>query len=308
MRPRRVIMFCIVAALGAATVILPAMASSETPPTINAYSFKENRYWLPATAHIGEGGSVKFANPYSELPHGLEFTGGPAKPSCTGIPAAAGEVTGATSWQGECSFSAPGTYTFLCTVHPATMTGTVVVSAAGTTTTTTTTSTGSTGSSTPPPSETPPTGQPSGKPQLLAGTAAAAVKVSPSQRGRSVRGSLALAPAAAGGTLKFELLGTLSGKQCVLAGRLSRVSLSAGKVPFVVGLNARAKRALRLRGHLALRLRVRIASTGGSVLTLTRSVTLHGRGGAPQAAAGAEGVSHSAGSVPAGTSPGIGVK
>jgi hypothetical protein len=78
------VMFCIVAVLGAATVVLPSIASSETPPTISAYSYKylaeETRYWQPATAHIGEGASVKFVNPSSAVSHGLEFTGGPAKP------------------------------------------------------------------------------------------------------------------------------------------------------------------------------------------------------------------------------------
>jgi plastocyanin len=278
MRLRRMVMFCIVAALGAATVVLPSIASSETPPTISAYSYKylseEARYWQPATAHIGEGGSVKFTNPYSTLSHGLEFTGGPAKPLCTGLPAGAGELTGATSWQGECSFSAPGTYTFICTVHPLSMTGSVIVSAAGTTTTTGTTSTGTTGSGTPPPSEQLNVG-PGATAQLLTGTTAAAVKVTPSQRGHSVRGSVSLAPAAAGGTLKVELLGTLGGRQGVLVGRLSHPALSAGRVSFVVLLNARARHALHLRGHLKLRLRVRIASSGGAVVTLTRAVTLH---------------------------------
>jgi Copper binding proteins, plastocyanin/azurin family len=88
---------------------------------------------MPATATVGPGGIVKFNNPYSGTYHGLNFTGGSAgaTPSCTGIPVAASEPTGATSWQGECTFSKPGTYTFICTVHPSEMKGTVTVKNVG---------------------------------------------------------------------------------------------------------------------------------------------------------------------------------
>jgi plastocyanin len=282
MRLRRIVMFCIVAVLGAAAVILPAIASSETPPTITAYAYAETRYWLPATAQIAEGGTVRFTNPSSEIKHGLEFTGGPAKPSCTGLPAAAGEVTGATSWTAECGFSAPGTYTFICTVHPVAMKGAVTVSAAGvvTTTTTNTGTTGTTTTTTPAPAPAPgePSlgGVPSGTPRLLTGATSAAFRVAGSQHGRLVRGSLALAPAAVGGSLKLELLARIGGEHGVLAGRLSRSSLSSERLSFAVALNARGKRALQLHGHLALRLRVRVVAKGGAVLTLTRAVTLHG--------------------------------
>jgi plastocyanin len=124
------------AVLGLVAATPPALASSE-PPSISAYN-EPGIYgfhsWMPSTATIGTSRAVKFANPYSTTYHGLKFTGGSAgtTPSCTGIPAAAGEVTGALSWQGECTFSAPGTYTFICTVHPNEMQGTITVKAPGT--------------------------------------------------------------------------------------------------------------------------------------------------------------------------------
>lgn len=282
MRLRRGLTLGIVALLGAATVVLPAIASSETPPTISAYSYKylaeETRYWLPASAKIGEGGTVKFTNPSSEVKHGLEFTGGPATPGCAGLPAGAGEKTGAISWQAECSFSAPGTYTFVCTVHPLEMKGTVVVAAAGTTTTTTTTTTVPTGT-TPMPGPPPSSGHTEAG-QLLAGAASAAVRVASSQRGHAVRGSLALSQAAAGGTLVAELLArsaslaSAGATQPIQVGKLKRVSLRPGQVSFTVPLDTRARRALHRHGRLALRLRIRLSS-GGSTLTELRSVTLH---------------------------------
>jgi len=129
------------AVLGVAAAVLPAVAASETAPTISAYDepgFYGGHSWMPATATVGLGGVVRFANPYSEVPHGLKFTGGPATPTCSGIPAAAGTETGETNWHGECTFSAAGTYAFICTVHPGEMKGTVTVNADGTTTTTST--------------------------------------------------------------------------------------------------------------------------------------------------------------------------
>ncbi len=118
--------------LAVAFVVLPAVASSVEPiPSVSAYNepggYKYHS-WMLSTATITSGGDVKFSNPYNETHHGLKFIGGMAgaTPSCTGIPAAAGEPSGAVSWQGECTFSKPGTYTFECTVHPE-MKGTITV-------------------------------------------------------------------------------------------------------------------------------------------------------------------------------------
>ena len=276
MRLRRGLLFCTVGLLGAGTVILPAIAGSETSPTIRAYAYRhqgsETRYWLPETAKVGEGGTVVFANPSSEVKHGLEFTGGPAKPSCTGLPAAAGEKTGATSWQAECSFSAPGTYTFICTVHPLEMKGSVTVSPAGVTTTTTTTTTTS-GTSTSTSSTTPPSPgvEPVGSP--APGAPAAALALKRIQRGHVVRGSLDLAHSARGGTLRLELIATL-GANRLLVGRLTRTLSAGGTVSFAVALDARGRRLQSRRHLLALRLRATLAEPGTSPLLFTREVTL----------------------------------
>jgi plastocyanin len=126
----------VTAVLGLIAVVLPAIASSE-PPSISAYN-EPGIYgfhsWMPATATVGSGGVVKFGNPYTTTYHGLKFTGGSAEatPSCTGIPAAAGEAAGAVNWHGECTFTTPGTYTFICTVHPVEMKGTITVKSPGT--------------------------------------------------------------------------------------------------------------------------------------------------------------------------------
>ncbi|HVA19298.1 MAG TPA: plastocyanin/azurin family copper-binding protein [Solirubrobacteraceae bacterium] len=121
------------ALLGAAVVVLPTVARSVEPaPNITAYN-EPGVYgyhsWMPAVATVSLGGVVKFSNPYTATYHGLKFTGGTAAttPGCTGIPQQATEPIGAFHWEGECTFSKAGTYTFVCTVHPTEMKGTITV-------------------------------------------------------------------------------------------------------------------------------------------------------------------------------------
>jgi plastocyanin len=102
---------------------IPSIAAFNEP---GIYSYHR---WTPSTATILPEGVVKFSNPYPSTYHGLKFTGGPAgaTPNCTGIPQMASEPIGAFHWEGECTFTKPGTYTFICTVHPVEMTGTITV-------------------------------------------------------------------------------------------------------------------------------------------------------------------------------------
>ncbi len=134
MRLRRCyLLLAAVLGLGLIAATFPIIASS-VAPNISAYNEPgiygvARHYWMPSTVTVSPGGAVKFVNPYTETYHGLKFTGGSAgvAPSCTGIPQAATEPGGAFHWEGECTFSKPGTYTFICTVHPTEMTGTITV-------------------------------------------------------------------------------------------------------------------------------------------------------------------------------------
>ena len=126
-----------VALLGIAMMVLPAIPSSATSPeTVEAENKpgsgpygEATHAWHPSQVTVSSGGAVKFSNPYPTTYHGLKFTGGPAgaPPSCKGIPAAASTETGAFKWEGECTFGKPGIYTFICTVHPSEMKGTITV-------------------------------------------------------------------------------------------------------------------------------------------------------------------------------------
>jgi plastocyanin len=277
MRMRRRLLFPMAALLGGAVAVLPAIAASETTPTISAHNeggYYNYHSWTPSTATVGSGGVVKFVNPYPETYHGLKFTGGPggAKPSCTGIPQAATEPTGAFHWEGECTFSASGTYMFVCTVHPE-MTGTITVNPNGTTTTTTTTPTTTT--------TTPATPPPSSEESPLAGSASRALALARSQRGGTVRGTLDISHAGAGGRLEIDLfaqgasLAKTNHHALVRVGRLVRSSLSAGKLSFSVRLNVKARQVVKRHRRLALTVKLTLTPLAGKSLMLTRVVVEH---------------------------------
>jgi len=277
--PRRLLLL-VAALLGAAGVVLPTLASSETN-TITAYNepgLYERHSWTPATATVAPGGSVKFANPYSETPHGLKFTGGTAgaTPTCTGIPAAAGEPSGAVSWSGECTFSAPGTYTFVCTVH-AEMRGTITVGPGGSTTVTTTTPT----STVPAAPGVPGPGGSSGAGGLPFTGGAHALRLASSQHGSAVHGAIDVSSAGARGRLEVALFASgaslAAGHHPSRAriGRYVRASVHAGIVAFDVGLTARARAALHRRARLSVGVRVVLTPAAGAPGVITRNVVLH---------------------------------
>lgn len=281
--------------LGAAVVVLPAAAGSEGAPEVEALNRAGGGHeWSPAQASVGTGGTVTISNNSSSVPHGVEWVSGPATPSCSGVPGTAGQPVSGTSWKGTCTFSQPGTYTFYCTVHGPEMTGTITVAANGTTTTTMTMPATGTGTGAQPPApgyqpagqgqgEAP--GSPSGKPgSPLAGDAASAVKVAATQRGRVVRGSVAVSQTGVGGRLEVQLLTTraalaaASGASGVRVGRIVRSHLAAATVSFSVALSARARSALARHGRLSLSVRIVLTPAYGAATTVSRSVRLRKNG------------------------------
>lgn len=155
--------------------------------------------------------------------------------------------------------------------------------------TTTTTTTSTTPATTPPPivsgGPTPPISLPAPIPSFsgspFAGSASTAVKVASAQRGSSVRGSVAVSAAGAGGRLEVDLLAataSLARKHSKQArvGRFVRASLAAGNVSFSVALNAQAKRTLSRHHRLSVVVQVSLTPPHGATLTSARSVVLRG--------------------------------
>jgi hypothetical protein len=191
------------------------------------------------------------------VPHGVRWTGGPEKPSCSGVPVEQEKI----GWSGDCTFAQAGSYTFVCTVHPTEMKGTISVS-----------------SGAPPPAlpETPAVSPES----PLQGLASGALRLARNQAGTSVRGSIALSPASAGGKLEVLLLtkGALTmaaPPASTRVGRLLRSPLGVGRVAFAVPLEGRARRALNSRDKLPLTVQVTVRAPGQAALTLKRGVVLH---------------------------------
>jgi plastocyanin len=255
-------------------VVLPAVAASEPLPVEAVNEGAYYHHWSNAQQTVIAGESVKFGNPGSEVPHGLKFTGGPGTQSCSGIPVAATEASGATDWHGECTFTTPGTYTFICTVHPSEMKGTITVNPNGTTTTTITPTPTPTTTTTTPTTTTPTPVEP---PTPLLSS----LSIRPSQHGGTVKGSLELSKAGAGAGLEIDVLAHSTSlvktmhTARVRVGRLTRGSLSAGELSFAVKLDAEARKALERHGRLALTVKITITPVHGKPLTLTRPVVEH---------------------------------
>lgn len=255
------------AALGVVVAVLPVVAgfATETEPTISAMGSYGSYYWSPSSKEVAEGGKVIFQNSTPGVPHGIEWTGGPATPTCTGVPIDKGEE----GWKGSCQFTKAGTYTFKCVVHPY-MTGTIAVSSSGTTTTTTTA---------PPPSTTTGTTPAPSPESPLVGSPSQALKLAKSQRGRVVKGSLDVSKAGAGDQLEVDVFAANASlarhATHSRVGAFNRSSVTAGKTSFSVKLNAKARRALKRRHRLVLTVKVTLTPLYGEALTIARSVVQH---------------------------------
>jgi plastocyanin len=265
------------AALGAAIPVVPAIASSESAPTVSGL---ESIMWSPAQVAVASGGTVSFQDSSGTVPHGVVWeTGNPETPACNGVPIDEGK----TEWKGSCTFARAGTYRYYCSVHGMAMSGTVVVGSPGTTPTTPTPTTptmpGGT-PTTPPPTSTGETA-PGGLASPLVGGAAKAIKLARAQHGESVRGSIQLSPAGAGARLKVELLA--SGAALAQAGHsaqarvgmLVRSSLKVGRTSFAAPMSGRGRAALHRRGRLALAVRITLTPVHGATVSVSRVVVMH---------------------------------
>ena len=265
-------------ALGAVAFMLPAMAwSAETTPVeaVNEGGYYGERHrWSPAQETVSAGSAVTFRNP-SEVAHGVEWRSA-IKPSCEEgpgkVPVGTSSAASGTKWSGACTFSQAGSYTFYCTVHGPEMTGTITVNTQSPTPTTTTAPT----TTLAPTATTPSSPGPSSSP-LIEGPS-----LRSSQRGGTVRGSLVVSQAGAGGRLEVDLfansasLATARHSTRVRVGRLVRNSVSAGKVPFAVSLTPRARKALKRHHRLALTVKITLTPLHGTPFILTRVVIVHG--------------------------------
>ena len=264
------------AVLGAAVAILPAVASSETPPTVEA---QEPYSWHPAAATVNEGGTVTIANNTGYL-HGVEWRSGPETPTCSKeVPVG----SSGAKWSGACTFLKPGKYEFWCTVHHSLMTATVTVQPASTTTGTTGTTPGGTTGTVPGGgggggTNTSPPVSPLAPPPTAA-AAVTAVKIRSQQRGRAVRGSVEVSSAGTGDRIEVDLLARRASVASARAsflrvGRILRSAVGPGTFAFKVPLSVSGRRALARAGRLALVVQIVLTPRSGKPIVVKRGVSL----------------------------------
>ena len=246
--------------LGLSLFLLHGGASLADGPTIESAGGAYGYYWSPASIEVSPGGSVNFHSASGSVPHGVTWTGGPEKPSCSGVPIDEGK----TSWSGSCSFTQAGTYSFYCPVHPTEMKGTIVATAGGA----------------------PPTGSPPPSGPAAAGAVASDLTLARRQRGATLRGSIQLLRAGPGSRLVVELTtrrARLLGpghSGTMRVGRLVRSSPASGRFPLAVSLTPVARGALHDELALPVTVMVTVTSPEGDVFKRTRGV-LMGNGAAP---------------------------
>ncbi len=286
MRIRRQLRLAAAALAGAAVVVLPAQAASESTSG-QAQITAENvglsaHYWTPPSVRIEPGGSVVFSNPTS-VPHGIRWTSSPGghTPSCAeSVPVGTTASASGPNWSGSCSFAAAGVYTFYCTVHGPAMSASVTVTAPTTTTGTTPTTTGPVaggpvaGGGQPGAGGSPnPSG---GGPSATGGLSA--LRLRPPRHGGTLRGSVDVPPADAGGRLEIDLFARAAALAAatpgVRVGLLVRQTVPAGVSSFAIAVDRRARAALRTHGRLALTVRVLLTPRHGAASSISSRVTL----------------------------------
>jgi plastocyanin len=250
---RRLLLLALVS-LGAFQLAAVSLADE---PTVEPTETPSGFAWKPESVTSTPGGTVAFRNPGNLVPHGVHWTGGPEKPSCSGVPV----DSSGTAWSGACTFSQAGTYTFVCTVHPEEMKGTITVASGETTA--------------------PPTPGPGQPPAASEGPLVEALRLARRQHGRAIHGSITVSSAAVGGRLNVELRAPRTalgghGKGMVRVGAVSRSLANAGRLAFAVHLQPSAQRALLRRGRLWLIVNTIIRPPSGLAAILTRRVKLSG--------------------------------
>jgi plastocyanin len=214
------------------------------------------------TLTVAPGQTVTFGYPAGTSTHDIHFTGNQPS-SCPGQPT----FPQRKGWTATCTFDAAGSYPFVCDVHPQ-MQGTVVVAnpAPPTPTVTPTPDPGTDPVATPGATATPPA--PGAGPAPTAKPATTLkVKLASKQKGTRLRGTVTVAQSAS----RLEVT-VKSGKTKV--GTWLKRSTRKGTVTFSVPLNAKARRALKVKRRLKLAVTVALTPPGGKLLTKRASAVV----------------------------------
>jgi hypothetical protein len=295
-KPRMLALLALAALIGTAVAVLPALAAAPSEARLEVNENCVENDWPCWTAEgsvskpqptklvtIASGGKVTFVD-HGEKAN-IAWAG--TAPECEPVVPVAPQPPKA-GWEGKCTFQTAGSYKFVSSTlfnEGGSLNYTeyeIVVENATTSTTPTTPTTPAGGGTT-----TSPTGPAGGSGpgaapgSPLEGSASEAVKLARAQHGSSVRGSVGISQAGAGGRLEVGLfaagasLAKTGRSPQVGVGRLVRLSLKAGSMSFSVPLNAKGRAALRRHRRLALTVKITLTPQHGAAVTVTRNVVVH---------------------------------
>jgi plastocyanin len=248
-------------------------AFGAAPPTA-AINAVDNDWQLVGgsgrTATIALGGKVTFAYPEGVDEHNARFVrDGVACTQTAGLGSvvngkAIPTVTEDPGWTGDCTFTQPGDFTFVCDVHPLMQGTVVVVDEGGGTTSTGMTTTGQTTSTT---TTTPGGGGGTGPATVPTTTpnvpTTPRIRIARTQRGTALRGTITKGGKASKVVVDVRALrGAVRapGRRTALVsvGKLTRKTSATGGLTFAIKLDARARMALTRTRKLALNVRVTV--------------------------------------------------
>lgn len=271
------LLYALAALLGAVVAAPPALAASSTAKlevNENCVEADWPCWATPGSSQpaskitIASDGAVTFVDHGREANIAWSGTAPMCEPSVPVAPASS-----RAGWEGTCTFSQSGAYKFESSTlwFEYTKYEILVESAAATTTS----------PSTPSPTSGATTSSPAPTGENSAGSPfSGAPAIDESQHGTTVKGSLQIAKAGVGDRLEIDLIATAAsltkaGHATQVVGRLVSASVSAGERSFSVSLDDKARRALKRRHRLALKVKVTLAPVYGEATSITRSVTLH---------------------------------
>lgn len=255
-RRRRALLLPLLAFVGFGAFQFAAVGMADEP-TVEPAETASGYSWKPSAVSLAAGGMVAFRNPGYVVPHGVHWTGGPERPGCSGVPV----DSSGTSWSGTCTFVQPGTYTFVCTVHPEEMRGTITVAA---------------GEASPPP----PSPGPQQPPAPTEAAPVESLRVPRRQHGSVLRASISVSSTAVGGHLAVELTARRAllggaGAGMVRVGGVDRYLAAAGPLALAVPLTPSGRHALRRRSRLFVTAQIVVTPPDGPATTVEKGVVLH---------------------------------
>jgi plastocyanin len=126
MRRARTLLLVVVSCVAAVALLGVSAASAQAPKQPRVKVTVNDFYFAPTAVEIKKGRAVKWIwSSYNSYPHDVHLKKGP--PGLKNRSRFSTRTTAVTEAHFQRTFEVPGTYKFICTVHPSEMRMTVIV-------------------------------------------------------------------------------------------------------------------------------------------------------------------------------------